>query len=234
MSHQLAAELIDENEAKARSRLWGHSAVRYERRYHEFGRWRRRFYSDAVLNEFDKIDCLATPPLRADRLDRRHQVHQRSYIDIKLRLADHLLGDHGDRMGMANSVEGRFPFLDKHMVAFARSISPDLKVNGLDEKVIVKLAASRRIPQEVVRREKFGFRAPGSPSLLKVVNPYIEELLDSRRIEKQGYFNAAEINKLVEDTRKNGSKFNPHAQDDLLLIAITFGVFLDVFNMPDL
>ena len=40
-------------------------------------------------------------------------VHKRSYVDFKVRLADHLLSDHGDRMVYANGVEARYPYLDQ-------------------------------------------------------------------------------------------------------------------------
>jgi asparagine synthase (glutamine-hydrolysing) len=222
------------HEADARSRLWGNKSVRYERMYHQFGEWRRQFYSDAVLAEFEPVDGLARPPVNTTRLAGRHPIHQRSYLDCKLRLADHLLGDHGDRMAMANSVEGRYPFLDRQVVDFVRVLSPNLKVQGLDEKILLKAAAAGRVPDAIVRREKFGFRAPGSPALLKLRLPFIDDWLNPSTLRRQGYLNVNTIEKLSTKYQLNTSHLNPHTDDDLLLIALTFSIFLGLFGMPDL
>ncbi|MYM91736.1 asparagine synthase (glutamine-hydrolyzing) [Rugamonas sp. FT82W] len=227
-------EALTADEAAARQRLWGCASVRYERQYHQFGVWRRQFYSDAVLADFGRVDRLAQPPLRTDRLHGRHPVHQRSYIDSKLRMADHLLGDHGDRMAMWQSVEGRYPFLDRHLVDFVRGVAPERKVRGLDEKILLKHAAQGRVPQAIVRREKFGFRSQGSHALLRLRLPWVEDLLDPARLRRQGYLNPDTIAALAAAARQPGTQANPHAEDDLLLVAITFGLLLELFDLPDL
>jgi len=55
------------------------------------------------------------------------------YLDFKLRLAGHLIADHGDRMAMANSIEARYPFLDINLVGtfvVARDVSRLMKAHG--------------------------------------------------------------------------------------------------------
>jgi asparagine synthase (glutamine-hydrolysing) len=49
---------------------------------------------------------------------------------------------------------------------YAAFIPPDFKLNEFEEKYILKKMASGLIPDEIVKREKFGFVAPGSPYLL--------------------------------------------------------------------
>jgi asparagine synthase (glutamine-hydrolysing) len=230
----LSSQVLDPTESLARERIWGDSSVRYERAYHEFGLWRRRLFSDRILSEFEFVDSLSNPPIRVDRLTGRHPIHQRSYIDCKVRMADHLLGDHGDRMAMAYSVEGRYPFLDRRVVEFVRYLAPDKKVRGLDEKILLKEAAKGRVPDQIVRREKFGFRSPGSAALMKMPNSQFADLLDPAKVERQGYLNPRLINELAVKAREPGGRVNPHAEDDLLLIALTFGMFLDLFKIPDL
>jgi asparagine synthase (glutamine-hydrolysing) len=234
LAAQAPPAVLDADEARVRARLWGNAAVRYERMYHQFDQWRRGFFSAAVVAEFDRVNCLARPPIRTDRISGRDPIHQRSYIDSKVRMADHLLGDHGDRMAMAASVEGRYPFLDRHVVDFVRQLSPEWKVRGLEEKILLKHAARSRVPETIIRREKFGFRAAGSPALLRMQLPFTEELLDPARLARQGYLNPATISAIVAQSRQPGAQFNPHAQDDLLLIAMTFGLFLELFDMPSL
>ena len=41
-------------------------------------------------------------------------------------------------MAMANSVEGRYPFLDHRVIEFCMKLNPDLKLNGLNEKYLLK------------------------------------------------------------------------------------------------
>ena len=39
---------------------------------------------------------------------------------------------------MANSIEGRFPFLDHRVIEFANRLPPHLKMRGLTEKYLLK------------------------------------------------------------------------------------------------
>jgi asparagine synthase (glutamine-hydrolysing) len=226
-------EALDPAEAAARRVLWGSESVRYERKYHPFGQWRRQLFSAQVLDAFAKIDALSCPPVNTERLNGRHPIHQRSYLDCKMRLTDHLLGDHGDRMAMSQSVEARFPFLDPQLVDFVRGLSPDLKVKGLEEKILLRHAAATRVPAQILRREKFGFRSPGSPCLFGTARSLIEEVLHPDRVRRQGYLNVDTVEELKRRQATAG-QFNPHAEDDLLLIALTFGMFVEQFSMPAL
>ena len=89
-------------------------------------------------------------------------------------------------MTMANSIEARYPFLDIQLVEFCRQIPPDLKLNGFTEKYILKKAAENLIPRQIVEREKFGFVAPGSPSLLQQNIEWVYDLLSYDRIKRAG------------------------------------------------
>jgi asparagine synthase (glutamine-hydrolysing) len=150
-----------------------------------------------------------------------------------LRLTDHLISDHGDRMAMANSVEARYPFLDKDLIEFAATVPPDLKLKDFDEKYIVKKASKGLIPEEILKREKFGFVAPGSPYLLQRNIEYINDLLSYEKIKKQGYFNPDTVETLKKQYMQEGFRLNVPFDSDLLIIVITFGILLEQFNLPD-
>jgi len=162
----------------------------------------------------------------------RHPVHQRSYLDCKLRLGEHLLSEHGDRMVLANSVEGRYPFLDPEVVRFATAIPPELKLHHLVEKYVVKQAAAGLVPAAIVEREKFGFRAPGTPYLLQQRIDWIEDLLSYDRIRAQGYFDPDTVERLKQQYRRPGFTLHPHLEIDLLMIVLTFGILVDRFQLP--
>ena len=137
-------------------------------------------------------------------------------------------------MTMANSVEARYPFLDINLVEFCKEIPPDLKLNGLTEKYILKKAAEDLIPQQIVDREKFGFVAPGSPALLQQKIDWVYDLLSYDRIKKQGYFNPDTVEFLKKKYSQKDFKLNLTLEDDLLIVVITFGLFLDLFRLPSL
>src|SRR5262249_28659719 len=127
--------------------------------------------------------------INKERLEERHPVHQHSYLDFKLRLAGHLIADHGDRIAITSSIEAHYPFLDIDLVEFYREIPPDLKLNGFTEKSILKKIAADLLPREIIEREKFAFVAPGTPSLLQQNAEWVNDQLSYDQIKQQGYFN---------------------------------------------
>jgi len=74
-----------------------------------------------------------------------------------------------DRMTMANSIEGRVPFLDVKMVNFAFSIDEKLKLSPVKriEKWILRKVAEKYLPEQVVWRKKEKFaHGTGTSSIL--------------------------------------------------------------------
>ncbi|MFA7061826.1 MAG: asparagine synthase (glutamine-hydrolyzing), partial [Pedobacter sp.] len=125
-------------EAELREELWGDDSFVYEKNLYEFQAIREALYSGTALAEFHEFNSVRAGIIDKSKLVDRHPVHRRSYIDLKLRLASHLISDHGDRAAFANSVEARYPFLDINLMQFMREVPPDLKLNGLTEKYLLK------------------------------------------------------------------------------------------------
>ncbi|MFE3605404.1 asparagine synthase (glutamine-hydrolyzing) [Streptomyces goshikiensis] len=223
----------DPFEDDLRRRIWGDPHLFYERDYHAWRESKLDLYAPDVRDSFSDIDCLAQPVVDPEMLRGRHPVHQRSYLDFKLRLTDHLLSDHGDRMALAHSVEARYPFLDPDLVRFATTVPPRLKVTAQTEKYALKEVARGLVPDEIIHREKFGFRAQGSPALLREGVDWVEDLLSYDLIKRQGYFDPDVVEHLKKQYRQPGYEVHPHLGDDLLLTVLTFGVLLDTFSLPD-
>jgi asparagine synthase (glutamine-hydrolysing) len=137
-------------------------------------------------------------------------------------------------MALANSVEARYPFLDVDLVDFARQIPPGLKLKGLTEKYSVKRIAEGLVPRDIIEREKFGFHAPGSPALLRRGLEWVNDLLSYERIKRQGYFNPDVIERLKAQYSREGFALNLPFESDLLIVVLTFGLFLDVFDLAGL
>lgn len=221
-------------EDQIRERLWGDPQLFYEKDQHAFRDSKLALYSVRLRERFPEFDCLEFPVINPERIAGRHAVHQRSYLDLKLRLADHLLSEHGDRMLLAHSVEGRYPFLDIGVVEAARWIPPELKLHDLEEKFIVKEVARALLPDEILEREKFGFRAPGSSFLLRQQIEWIDDLLSRERLERQGYFDPDTVETLRRRAMNERYDLNPHLETDFLMVVLTFGLLCDHYRLPSL
>lgn len=229
-SQDLDTILADE----IREKFWGDRDFDYEKDEYPFREVKQALYAPDVSARFSEFDCSNFPVVNKERLRGRHVLHKRSYLDFKLRLGHHLIADHGDRMTMANSIEARYPFLDIDLVEFCTRIPPDLKLNGFTEKYILKKAAGDLIPRQIAEREKFGFVAPGSPALLQQKIDWVYDMLSYERIKRQGYFNPDTVEYLKKQYSQKDFKLQLSLDDDLLIVVLTFGLFLDLFKLPDL
>ena len=229
-SYDLETALEDE----LREKLWGDRDFFYEKDHLTLREVKRALYSASVNELYPEFDSFNHGLINKERLRGRHPLHQRSYLDFRLRLSDHLISDHGDRMTLANSVEGRYPFLDIDLVEFSTRIPPELKLHNYIEKYILKRVAGDLLPREIVKREKFGFHAPGSSYLLQHGIEWINDMVSHDRIKRQGYFNPDVIDRLRAEYTQSDFKLNLPFEDDLLIIVLTFGIFLDTFNLPNL
>jgi asparagine synthase (glutamine-hydrolysing) len=228
------AQEEDDRKGQIRELLWGDHNLHYDKDQLEFRSVKTALFSHQVNDLYEHFDYFRFDILDKTRVGGRHPLHQRSYIDFNLKLAAHLLADHGDRMGMANSVEIRYPFLSLDVVNVVRRIPPDLKLRGFTEKYILKQAGRDLLPTTILDREKFGFVAPGSPSLLKSKDPWILDMLSPTRIDRQGYFNSAEVERLTRQYSAPGFELVVPFEDDLLMFVATFGLFVEVFGLPSL
>lgn len=212
-----------------RKKIWGDTFTFYETNFLELDGIKREMYSKPIIAAFEEFNCLNHPVINVDRLRNRDMLNKRSYIDFKVRLVDHLVSDHGDRMALANSVEVRYPFLDKDLIEFSTQVPSALKLNDFTEKYILKQMASRFVPRTIIEREKFGFVAPGSPYLLQHNIEFINDLLSYDLIKKQGYFNPDQVEALKKIYQQPGFTLNVPFERDLLITVITFGILLDKF-----
>lgn len=230
--YQQDVDTIMENQE--RLKLWGDKSFFYEKNYYEMRETKNAIYSKAIRDRYADYDAVSDDLVDKSKLFNRHPIHKRSYIDFKLRLADHLLADHGDRVAYRNSIEARYPFLDIRVIEFAKTLPPRLKLNGLVEKYIVRKVAERYIPAEIAGREKFHFVAPGSPALLARKIDWVEDLLSEETLRRQGYFDPETVRNIKRMYQRPGFKLNLPFDTDLMIIIITFGIFLREFNMPNL
>lgn len=156
-----------------------------------------------------------------------HLLERAQYLEIASLLSSYILSAQGDRMLMANSVEGRFPFLDLDLMALAGELPPRHKVMGLDEKHILKRAFGDLVPREVVERPKQPYRAPDAASFfLNGDEPdWLNEVLREGAVEEAGIFNAKMVSGLVRKCRAAGGTGMSNT-DNMRLVAVVSTMLL--------
>jgi asparagine synthase (glutamine-hydrolysing) len=217
-----------------RAKMWGDPGLYYEKDEYAFREVTAMLYAEPLRECMEQFACCNFPIVNKERIEGRHPVHKRSYLDFKLRLAGHLIADHGDRMAMANSVEARFPFLDIDLVNLCTKIPPNYKLNGFTEKSVLKRMGRGLVPMEIVEREKFGFVAPGSPYLLQKRIDWVQDHLSYERVKRLGYFDPDVVESLKARYSREGFSINPALEDDFLIVVLTFSLFVDRFALPKL
>ena len=147
-----------------------------------------------------------------------HPFNRAQYLESRSLMGGYLLSSQGDRMLMANSVEGRFPFLDHRVIEFARRVRPEYLMRGLNEKYLLKRAMGAELPEAIVNRPKQPYRAPGVPAFFEGSwQEEVRELLSPSTVADYGYFDAGRVQRLLqklEAGREVGEK------DNMALIAI--------------
>jgi asparagine synthase (glutamine-hydrolysing) len=173
--------------------------------YSHILRWRnttgiQNFFSDNLrssLNGFDQYELVRKMlPIDFNQYDR---LNKSQWLESTIFMSGYLLSSQGDRVGMANSVEGRYPFLDYRVMEFAATLPSDYKMHGLTEKFILKKMMKNRLPESVIKRPKQAYRAPMAQSFLSSpAREYVMELLSEKDINLTGLFSPIAVTKLLE------------------------------------
>ncbi len=158
---------------------------------------------------------------------------QDQLIEIATLLGPYLLGSQGDRMLMAHSVEGRFPFLDPDVVDLANGLPDRYKLHVLDEKHVLKRIAARFVPKEVISRTKQPYRAPDAMSFVTPeAIPEIDELLSVEAVAKNGALVPSSVQGLWKKCKASGGMLSN--TDNMALVAAisTQLLFREVLGTP--
>ncbi len=214
-------------------------------------RWRntsraKRFFSDDLCQATRDSGVSATrgiyyPP----NFIHWDPLHRAQYLEVTIFLSQYLLSSQGDRVALAHSVEGRFPFLDQRVVAFCNRLPPRLKLRGLTEKYLLKQLAREWLPDEIWRRPKRPYRAPIHRSFFPLPRgetgkrhnatpDYVRELLSPEQVKATGLFKPAAVSQLV---RKIDRGMRLSETDDMALVGILSSQlvhlqFVTDFKMP--
>jgi asparagine synthase (glutamine-hydrolysing) len=193
----------------------------HDLRWHTTGSLQHLF-SERLRGEINGHDAiaafLATLP---ETFGRWSALAQDQYIEIRTLLSGYLLSSQGDRMLMAHSIEGRFPFLDREVVAIADSLPPEYKLRGLDEKHVLKRVAQNVVPAEILKRKKQPYRAPDALSFLGNDTPsYVEDMLDAKNLELAGVFDPSAVEHLWRKCKVRAGAGQFSNTDNMALVGV--------------
>lgn len=173
---------------------------------------------------FDDLDV-------AGQLTGRHPLHQSLYLWSKTRLPNYLLVLLGDRMEMANSIEGRVPFLDHKVVEVMRSQPVNQKIRGAAQKFILREAARSFITDTVYRRPKHPFLSP--PATLDPdgrLGLFLQDTLRSPVLSSMPFFDRKKV-LAVLDTMTTGDENMRVANDQILMMVLSACVLQERYRL---
>jgi len=152
-------------------------------------------------NPYDDLNNIISVDFKSWDLLSRAQ-----WIETNIFMSGYLLSSQGDRMAMANSVEGRYPFLDHRLVEFCTKLPPDFKLRGLNEKFLLKKLMKDKLPESVINRYKQAYRAPISKSFFNTGSPdYVNELLSEKLLKENGIFNIESVKNIKQKALANAA-----------------------------
>ena len=139
-----------------------------------------------------------TAPLYA-RVKGKDPVTKMQYVDMHLWLVHDILMK-GDKMGMANSLEVRVPFLDKEVFKLASTLPLAYKVDAPKTKIALRAAADKVIRKKTAEKKKLGFPIPIRVWLKE--DKYYNRVKEMFRTpEAEQFFDTKYLNRLLEEHR---------------------------------
>lgn len=144
---------------------------------------------EILLNAFEPTTKITA---RDDHPKFDSEVALMMYLDLVTYLPDDILTK-VDRASMGVGLEVRIPFLDHRVVELAWKIPLQMKIHNGCSKWILREILYQYIPQKLIERPKAGFAIPLDSWLRGPLRDWAESLLDTRKIQMEGYFNAGPI-----------------------------------------
>jgi len=144
------------------------------------------------------------------------------FLDCKYLLPERYLMK-SDKTTMANSIEERLPLIDKHLIEFAFSVPPHLKLKNGTSKYMLKMAVKDYLPREIIKRPKMGF---GTPVNHWIRDENLKEMIitqfdESSLIRK--YFKEDKLDNMLKRINRENSR------DYVIWTIFALGIWYDTY-----
>ena len=188
------------------------AALDFENRYLGYQTYftdeaKQRLYAGDLRTELSGLDAYAAHRRYFAHVKDAAPLNQLLYVDMKTFLPCLNLMT-TDKTSMAANLEVRVPFLNKEMIEFAARMPAGLKLKGLKRKYILKRAAEKLLPHDVVWRRKAGFGAPIRSWLRGALQPMVGDLLSAQTIGRRGLFRPEEVRRIIDANLSGREDYN--------------------------
>ncbi|MEK7287553.1 MAG: asparagine synthase C-terminal domain-containing protein, partial [Elusimicrobiota bacterium] len=191
---------------------------------------RRELYQTAWMSQLDHLAAREHSETLARRSAAEHPMDQILAADYHGYLPDCLLVKM-DIASMSNSLETRSPFLDHRLVEFAACLPFEWKVKGLTTKWILRQAAAKILPKEILSRRKTGFGVPVHRWFRCDLKNQTERLLLDPKAASRRYFNNERVRRLLLE-HSEGRKNHGYRLWALLCFEIWHRLYIDKTLKP--
>ena len=160
-----------------------------------------------------------------DSLTAREPLNRVLEAEFRTIFPDQVL-TYGDRLSMAHSLEVRSAYLDTDLVTFVAGLPDRVKIRNGDTKYLLKQAARRYFPEEMVARPKEGFLMPVTQWFLNDLEAYVRETLSPGRLAQHGFFRPERVRELIDRLYRPGSDY---MQVNQVLGLVVFQEWYDLY-----
>ena len=133
-----------------------------------------------------------------DRAPAANFMERTLSTDIRTYLSGDLLVK-ADRMTMANSLEGRSPFLDHKLAEWAARLPRHLKIKRMTGKYFLRKAFEDELPPEIKTRGKQGFGIPVGAWFRGPLADWAEDTLLGDQAILKSWFYPEEMKRILDD-----------------------------------
>jgi asparagine synthase (glutamine-hydrolysing) len=197
----------------------------------------RRFFSREFIHELPEVsasgfEALAVPP----EFSSWGPLEQSQYWETTTFLSPYLLSSQGDRVAMAHSIEGRYPFLDHRVVEFCNRLPAHFKLRGLMDKYLLRNLAKPWLPAEIRKRPKRPYRAPVHRSFFSgQTGDYVHDVLSPDSIKDSQFFDSEAVIRLVRKIEQGMAigETEDMALTGIISTQLLYRQFVKNFHKPD-
>lgn len=176
-------------------------------------------------------DLIARMPPGSERWE---MLGRAQWLEMTTLLPGYILASQGDRMLMANSVEGRFPFLDADVGRLAASLPAEQKIAGLDEKHLLKRAFADLVPREILTRPKQPYRSPDAESFFADGAPdWVGDVTCEAALNRTGVFRPDMVAALLAKARRRDGRGLSNTDNMRVVLVLSTQLLLEQLGGQD-